>query len=365
MRWTRMFLNAAAALLITAAPASAATFRVYSTADVDGGCEGLRCPSIRAALNAARLDSQLDTIRIPPASTGCSSASSSSSAARVELIGAGARSTTIFGDRAGFRVVEVARGASASISGLTMANGYATGTPGNPGFRAGGIIKNLGTLTLDRVRVTGGLATSGGGVANIGGMATHRAQPDRRQRRAGSDAGAILNFTGGIVVVRTSTIARNVANQGGGMSWGDPGPANISSFDHVSIVGNQARGAHGGVNHADGRGDEIRMVRSLLAGNTAPTGTPRNCGRPVSSLNFNVADSAECSLNGDNDRVVADARLGEGLANLGGETDVWPLLADSPAVNWIPGCFPATDQRGIERPQGPACPNRAPTSTIP
>ena len=216
-------------------------------------------------------------------------------------------------------------------------------------------MRNSGTLTLDGVRVTGGTATSGGGIANTGGMLTiDRSLIDGND--GGSDAGGILNFTGGTAVVRTSTIARNVATVGGGfMSWGDPGAANISSFDHVSIVGNQARAAHGGVVHDSTRGDEIRLIRSLIAGNTAPTGTPRNCGRPVSSLGYNVADSDECGLGADGDRVVADARLGAGLENLGGETNVWPLLADSPAIDVIPGCFPATDQRGIERPQGPAC----------
>jgi hypothetical protein len=348
-----MFLLAAVVLAGAAPTASAATFRVYGTADVDGGCEGLRCPSLRAALNAARLDDQPDEIRIPAGEHRLQLGQLVIDTP-VEIVGAGARDTTIFGG-ATFRVMEVVAGSSAKLSGVTMADGWANPTPGNPGFRAGGIIRNHGTLTLDRVRVTGGNATSGGGIANTGGMLTiDRSLIDGND--GGSDAGGLLNFAGGTVVVRTSTIARNVATQGGGfMSWGDPGPANTSSFDHVSIVGNHARGAHGGVNHVDSRGDVLRMVRSLIAGNTAPTGAPRNCGRPVTSLNFNVADSDECGLNGDMDRVVADARLGEGLQNLGGETDVWPLLADSPAVDWIQGCSPDTDQRGIERPQGDAC----------
>ena len=33
-------------------------------------------------------------------------------------------------------------------------------------------MRNSGTLTLDRVRVTGGIASSGGGIANTGGTLT-------------------------------------------------------------------------------------------------------------------------------------------------------------------------------------------------
>ena len=47
-------------------------------------------------------------------------------------------------------------------------------------------------------------------------------------------------------------------------------------------------------------------------------------------------------------------RLAGGLANLGGDTDVWPVAADSPAVNLIPSCD-GTDQRGVTRPQGAGC----------
>ena len=45
----------------------------------------------------------------------------------------------------------------------------------NGSFLAGGIVRNSGTLALNRVRVTGGIASSGGGIANTGGTLTVRA----------------------------------------------------------------------------------------------------------------------------------------------------------------------------------------------
>ena len=56
--------------------------------------------------------------------------------------------------------------------------------------------------------------------------------------------------------------------------------------------------------------------------------------------------------NGGTDRQGVDARLGDALADLGGETDVWPVLADSPAVNLIPGCYrpPTSADRAPVRP---------------
>ena len=71
-----MFLTAAVALLLSAAPAQAATFRVVSTTDVDGGCGDALSEHPLGDHGAP--DRRSTRFAFPPASTGCSSASSSS-----------------------------------------------------------------------------------------------------------------------------------------------------------------------------------------------------------------------------------------------------------------------------------------------
>ena len=65
MRWTRMILTAAVTLAVTAAPASAATFRVVTHDRQHRACSGTECPSIRSAIAAAALTEGADTIVVP------------------------------------------------------------------------------------------------------------------------------------------------------------------------------------------------------------------------------------------------------------------------------------------------------------
>jgi hypothetical protein len=68
----------------------------------------------------------------------------------------------------------------------------------------------------------------------------------------------------------------------------------------------------------------------------------------------NVLTDATCFA-GASDLVVADAGLGP-LADNGGPTLTHALLAGSPAIDAADdGICPATDQRGVTRPQGAAC----------
>jgi hypothetical protein len=90
-----------------------------------------------------------------------------------------------------------------------------------------------------------------------------------------------------------------------------------------------------------------------VAGNG--TTTP-NCNKVLDSLGHNLTDDDSCGLTAPSDLVVADAMLGP-LADNGGPTETHALLAGSPAIDaGSPDCPPpATDQRGVLRPQGAAC----------
>ena len=77
---------------------------------------------------------------------------------------------------------------------------------------------------------------------------------------------------------------------------------------------------------------------------------------PVSltSGGHNILTDATCAPTG-TDQVVGSALLGP-LADNGGPTPTHELLPGSPALDAADPAFcPATDQRGVPRPQGPAC----------
>src|ERR1700742_1246846 len=65
MRWTGMFVAAAAAMLVAASPAAADTFTVGGTGDNTDGCNGTACASLRSALSAATANPGADTIVLP------------------------------------------------------------------------------------------------------------------------------------------------------------------------------------------------------------------------------------------------------------------------------------------------------------
>jgi hypothetical protein len=75
----------------------------------------------------------------------------------------------------------------------------------------------------------------------------------------------------------------------------------------------------------------------------------------LASGGHNVSSDASCSLTDPDDQPSTDPLLG-GLADNGGPTLTHALQAGSPAIDAadIAVC-PATDQRGVARPQGPSC----------
>ncbi len=72
----------------------------------------------------------------------------------------------------------------------------------------------------------------------------------------------------------------------------------------------------------------------------------------MQSLGFNVLQDGTCGTPAATDQVGVDALLGP-LADNGGPTLTHMLLDGSPAIDTAnPAAYPATDQRGITRPQG-------------
>ncbi|MEM7148053.1 MAG: choice-of-anchor Q domain-containing protein [Verrucomicrobiota bacterium] len=170
--------------------------------------------------------------------------------------------------------------------------------------------------------------------------------------------GGTSNFPGGTTVIANTTIADNKASNSGGGIYN----LDVLNVSNTTFAGNQAESVHGGglynggganttlvhatitQNTANRRGGGFRnqgilsLERSLVAGNTAPT-SPNIDGAFTDSNNLTSGNP-----------VLAP------LANYGGLTDTMPPLPGSLAIDsatTLPST-PATDQRGLPRPNGPA-----------
>lgn len=158
--------------------------------------------------------------------------------------------------------------------------------------------------------------------------------------------GGMDNENGSTPSLTNVTLNGNSANTGGGMS-------NIQSYPTLTSVtfsGNSAT-TQGGAMH-NNQSDPI-VRNTILWGNSAPTGAQIHDhfnSAPV--VNDSVVQDGYAS--GTN-IITTDPLLGT-LGNYGGVTETIPLQAGSSAINQgNPAFCPATDQRGITRPQGAAC----------
>ena len=161
----------------------------------------------------------------------------------------------------------------------------------------------------------------------------------------GEGGGGLLN-TGGTVTISNSTFANNSASFQGGSLLNFGGTVSISN----STFANNSSGFVGGL---DNGGGTVSISQSIVANNTGG-----NCFGGVSDQGYNLESSTDCGFTGTGSLQNTDPKLDpDGLQNNGGPTQTIALLDGSPAINKIPAsaCTITTDQRGISRPQGPAC----------
>jgi hypothetical protein len=131
------------------------------------------------------------------------------------------------------------------------------------------------------------------------------------------------------------------------------------SISHSTIVGNQAPGGTaGGLMVATfGAPVDVTIVGNLIADNgTYNCQVEGGAAAVLTSVGGNLVTDGSCAPVA-GDRIVAPGAAGFGpLGDNGGPTPTHPLLPGSPALDMaLAGVCPATDQRGIVRPQGVAC----------
>jgi predicted outer membrane repeat protein len=202
------------------------------------------------------------------------------------------------------------------------------GRPGN----GGGVCTNFGTITVRNTTVSGNsvrgqVSTNGPGIG--GGLMISNA-----------DAVSITNST---ISGNRAFGGNNEALGGGLLILGNGQPFQIV---HSTITQNQSD-AFGGAIHSQANGI---LANTIVSSNTAPGG--QQCFAQLTNGGgaMQFPDSnPRCA----NAIAVANPLLGA-LANNGGFTQTHLPQGGSPLVNAV-GCPISIDQRGVARPQGPAC----------
>lgn len=382
IRLTVLAVAAGAALALLPAFATA-QITVNTTADAEpspGECAGAPgdC-SLRQAIDVANKAPGPETIVLPAGHYTLTIKGSEENEdasgdldvtenGQVSIQGAGARTTVVDATGLADRVFEVEPLGSLSLSRLTVTGGLAIGENG------GGVFAEEAALALDQVAVRGNTASEegrGGGVG-VDESKTTIANSLIAENHNSGDGGGLWTSQGEISLVNT-TLANNVVDTSlypTAPGWGAYGGAwEINSgtviAQNLTISGNSIRDGNGGGEGSgtaiDGTPEIGTFVNTIIYGNT---GTEVNelaqCDSKLESggghnLEQQVPTTEEERCFESPTDLVANPLLGP-LGNNGGETDTMALLSGSPAINaGDPGQCPATDQRGLPRPQLGGC----------
>jgi CSLREA domain-containing protein len=352
------------------AAAAEASLSVTTTADTNNGACDADC-SLREAVIAANASPGNDTVVVPAGTYELSLGGRDEDGAAsgdlditdpLTIEGASTDGTILDGgliDRV-FHIDPLgAGGVAASLSDLTIRRGAV-------GDRSGGGIASFGDITLRRVRLS---SNRGEGSAALDAWGTTLIEASTITGN-GVTNWAVGN--GGTMTVRSSTVSATTGFTDAGHGFSNQGSLTI---ENSSVSGNDGRGidsseeafvrvdsstitGNGGVSLASGGGD-ASVGNSILAGGVTNGDCLDPVRRQVFSRGHNLVNAGAHGICGftsaPSDVLNADPKLGALAAN-GGPTETHALLSGSPAVDaGDDAACPATDQRGIARPQGPRC----------
>ena len=341
---------AAAASLCFAAPASAGIFRVTGLGDsptatcAPSGTPGeFNCQSLRVAIGVASGSPDAEDTVLLGSGLHQLDGGPLVISGNIGILGAGARLTEIRGDGE-FRTMEVPSAVEAWISGVTISDGVEP-------LGDGGNILNEGELLIVESRITGGLAATGAGIANLGGSLTigYSLIENNTAITSGAGGGGGISNAGELadLLVSDSTISGNSATNGGGIFTGNS-TGNNTDLHHVTMTQNT-----GGALYISGTSQSVGVFGSILHNNVTasncPAGTPTDDG-------YNIDSGTGCQLTGTGSKPGVDPQISPGQQNLGGQTNVFGIGPASPAAGMVLTCGSVRDQRGFTRTTSPLDP---------
>ncbi len=348
------FLSALVAATATpASPARAATFTVTKTADTNDGVCDTDC-SLREAIVAANASPGADTVVVPAGTyslTLLGSGEDSAASGDLDILddvaiqGAGALTTIVdaaplaaggAADRV-FHIPFSGHAGAVSISGLTI--------QGGGGVNAGAGVDNDSlhtSLTITDCTIQkNSVALDGGGISTAGPLVVDRSTLTLNS--AGTGGGALIAgafFEETSATITNSTITANHSGDFcGGLWW----------FGQLTLVSSTVSG-----DTQSRFGDLYTFDGGATVQNTLIDGS---CTAAIGSQGGNLESPGDtCSFHQASDQAgVADPMIGA-LASNTGDTPTLALLPGSPALDAaVTATCPATDQRGVPRPQGAAC----------
>jgi hypothetical protein len=251
------------------------TLTVTTTADSGPG-------SLRAEIAAAHNG---DTIVFAPSLDGQTITLTSGELFikhNLTIAGPGAGELTVSGNNAS-RVFEVAKPATATLSGLTISNGSA--------IDGGGILVDSGaTLTLSNSTLSGNSASQGGAINNNFGTVT--VISSTLTGNSATLGGAIMNL--GTLTVSASLLSNNSALYGGGIYNTSTATLNAAAttLSNNTADSNLGTGYGGGIDAASGT---VTLSGCTLSGNSAAYGGGISIGGSTATVTVTVSG---CTLTG-------------------------------------------------------------------
>ena len=206
------------------------------------------------------------------------------------------------------------------------------------------------SLSIYRSRIAYNIATaSGGGAWNWGAMSIISSTIDHN---TASNGGGIRHNKGNLGLT-DDTLSFNAATNNGGGLYVDSEASTLAT--NVTIDSNHTNGAPdtGGNLYLD---NTSLALKNTIVSNSGPEG---NCGFNLpafmNSAGYNLDSGSTCGLAATGDITNTDPLL-RPLGDNGGSTPTQALSPISPAIDHgtNTGC-PATDQRGVSRPQNLSC----------
>ena len=176
--------------------------------------------------------------------------------------------------------------------------------------------------------------------------------------------GAVVN-SAGVAAIANSTFSGNQAADNAGAIWLLDGP---DTLKNVTLAGNTASHNHTGVGGgglAVSSGVVVTTTNTIIAGNFDLGSLAPDCAGALTTGGHNLIQSTTgCALSGTaTGDITGTPALLEPVQDNGGPTWTMAVLPGSPALDAGSPAAPgnggsaceATDQRGVARPQGPAC----------
>jgi CSLREA domain-containing protein len=365
------------ALFLSLSPfALANTYVVTKTTDTNDGACDADC-SLREAIIAANANPGADIITLPPGNYVLTIAGANEDAGAtgdlditdsVTINGAGAASTIVDAGGIVDRVFHIL-GGTVAFNGITIRNGLPP-----PGDNGAGIFIASGTLAITGCVISGNTTSNGGNGAGIfseGSFTVDTSTIQGNTTGGGGNGGGIYDDNGALTIT-ASTVAGNsvlptgdgggIYNNANGMVLTNVTITANNAFDgggifnngiivnaiNVTLADNSAGATGGGINN----NGTVTFTSSILADNIADTGP--QCQGVVTDGGTNLQfPGTDCGAS-----IPSADPLLVPLGDNGGPTQTMALGAGSPAIDAateICPPVPPVDQRGITRPQGPAC----------